>query len=481
MANMDNTRWSISLCSIVALAAACTTGPVADDARPVPAPGKADGQTSGLPMISEYAEATFGHNKAIELFNPLPFAVSMDDCSVRVFSNGRETTNRVIGLQGVVMPPNGTAVVCNSQATEIDGCDVSSGSLSYNGNDAITLACDFGSGPRTLDVVGIVGDNPGSQGWSAGDASTRNQTLRRACTQPAGDDVFDGAQWVAAGADVFDGFGEHTLCDGPVEPACSQGPEVIGSSSVALLAGEDERFDVLETHVLFDNFTAQAQNLLLQAASQFLLEADQLTDAASALAGVAREGSGRVEFFTIHDTTSGVDFDAVRYYANDATSHSAVAVHGTPERVALSFDGEFFGCDPIFCEDGELSRVFYEQLDENDEPVDRFEIVDHQTILGVFNGRFGVLRSDDAPTLLSAAWEAHGGTPGTSSEVLEQLARQNAGPITYHFIAGPTEDLEGVTFVSDDGTRGMLAVEDSVDPELLTADGTVTSCAAPPQ
>lgn len=469
-----------------ALSACELEGATGEAARPVPAPSKADSLTSGLPMISEYVEASFGNNKAVELFNPLPFAVSMDDCEVRVFSNGRTTARRV-GLEGVVMQPQGTAVVCSAGATAFDHCDVSHGSLSFNGNDAVELACDFGSGPTTLDVIGVVGEDPGSAGWSVGGSApvgTRDQTLRRSCSTHAGDDTFTASQWEAAGADAFDDLGAHELCtiDEPdVGPACSQGDDVLGASAAAIFGGQDPRFEVDLEHTLFDNFTPLTQALLLEAASRFLLEADQLTDAASALAGVAREGSGQVERFTIRDTQTGLDFDAVRYFANDATSHSAVSLAGTQEPVAFSFDGEFSSCDPVFCNDGDLSLPFYEGLDENFEPDDRYEILLHETVLAAFERRSRVLRSDDDRTLLSAAFEAHTGETLTSSEALERIARDNAGPVTYYFVGGPTEDLEGVVFHMGDATdHGMLAVEDSTDVELLTQDGEVVFCAPPP-
>ena len=404
----------------------------------------------------------------------------MDACSVEVYSNGR-TTPRRISLEGIVMAPQGTALVCSKNASLLPSCDVETGSLSFNGNDAVALACDFGSGPRALDVVGVIGENPGSVGWAVEGGSTRNMTLRRRCSTVAGDDVFTPGQWIAAGVDMVDDLGDHALCDDPdPELACSQGDDVLGADSAAIFEGGDPRFVVDLEETLFDNFTPRTQTLLLDAASQFLLDADELTDAASALAGVAREGSGRVERFVVRDTDSGIDYDAVRYFANDATSHSVVYPVGSDDRAAFSFDGEFFGCDGVFCQGGELSRAFYEGLDEDFEPDDRFEVLSQQTVLAAFPRRNRVLRSDTDATLLTVGLHAHGGPALTSSGVLEQLARTNAGPITYWFVAGPTEDLEGVTFHTAEGDRGMLVVEDSHDVELLTQNGEVSFCAPPP-
>lgn len=445
--------------------------PVAEDKEEEPDP-----QASGLPMISEYAEATFGDNNAIELFNPLPFEVSLRDCSVRVFSDGRETTENVIDLEGVRMSPGGTTLICHSDATVFGDCDISTKLLAYDGNDAITLACNFDSGQRILDVIGGVGEDPGDEGWQAGEASTRDQTLRRACGQPGGDDPFDESQWVAVGPDAFSGFGEHTVCNEDASAECSQGSGVVGSSSSALFQGDDPRFDVLETQVLFDNFTPQTRAILRMEAFRNLLDVRFNADAAHVLAQVALAGPGSVEYFTVRDRY-GLEYDAVRYVAGHTTSYSAVVMHDTLELVARSQHGVFLDCEYADCFNGATPRTFYEQVDNVGNPTDEFELVEHRTILAAFEGRSRILRSDSDATLLSAAWEAHHGAPGTSSEIFEQLARQNAGPITYHAIAGPIDDLEGLTFVSNDGIRGLLAVQDSVVPELLTYDDTVITCA----
>ncbi len=462
--------------TLVILTAACDAGVTSDGgAVPVPAPGKADAVSAGLPMITEYAEPSVGNNKAIELYNPLPFAVSMDDCSLNVFFNGG-TNPRRISLQGVVMDPQSTAVVCHAGADDIEWCDLTSNSLAFNGNDAVALRCDFGGTDTTLDVFGVVGENPGSGGWEVGESRSRDVTLRRSCDVATGHDSFEPDQWRAAPANDFSHLGEFEPCE-ELEPACNQGEGVVGADADAIFGGEDPRFEVLVEDTIFGNFTPRNQELLLAAAAHFYFPDEEITDASSVVGAVARDGTGGIEVFSIRDNDSGLEYDALRYYANDATEHSVVFEAGGGE-VAFSFDGELFGCTDSFCSDGDLTLPVFEGMDEDEQPDDRFEILARTVVLGDGARVRRVLRRGDDPTLLTAAFEAHGLDALGSTELLEQLARDNSGPLTYYFIAGPTEDLEGVVFHLDGGLdRGLLAVEDSIDPELVTLDGRVISCA----
>lgn len=486
---MGSSTNKILAVTALGLVVGCDAGPADADVRALPAPGKADAQTSGLPMITEYIEASFGFNKGIELYNPLPFAVSMDDCTVRVFSNGRSEPNLRVSLEGSVMDAAGTLTVCHPSETAFGGCDVESGSLNFNGNDAVDLACDFGNGPVTLDVVGVAGDNPGSSGWVVDEAAgvrTRDMTLRRACSVDAGHDSFETVQWEAAGKDAFDDFGTHVVCDGEPTPqplACSLGEGILGGPAGAIWDGEHPEFGVDMHETVFANYTARTGEMLQEAYTHFasFSGGEDVQDPAEALAAVARDNTSEIAYFRILDTDTSVEYDAVRYRANDATWHSIVKIAGTDDTMAFSFDGEFFGCDPSFCSGGDVTRPFFEQLDEDFQPIDRYSVLEQTLVLDWFQRRDRVFRSGDDETLLTAAWAAHTGQQLSSTEVLEQIARDGTGTLVYEFITGPTEDYEGVVFTLDDATtHGMLAVEDSIDVEALTFDGEVIECAPPP-
>jgi hypothetical protein len=467
-------RVAASFLAIVTLCGACEGVESDDGAQPLPSPGKGDAVTSGLPFISEYVEGSVGYNKAVEIFNPLPFDASLDGCQLRIFSNGRTTSNLRVSLDGAEIERAGTLLVCHSRAEAIEGCDIESGSLSFNGNDAIDLACDFGDGAATLDVFGIVGEAPGG-GWAVDGATSKDQSVRRRCSVPAGHDAFVAAQWEAAGANAFGDLGRHELCDEQPEPAsCSLGEGVLGGPAAAILDGEDARFEVVIDQPVFRNTTERHRDLLLAAVLRFPSD-DEVTDVGDAVASIARQG-GRIETFTIRDTETGTDFDAVRYFANDATEHAIVVLAGEEDPVAFGFDGEFFECAPEFCTGGDLTRPFFQQLDEDFNPTDRYEILSNEVVLAAFERRNRVFRSTAQPTLLSVAWQEHFDEQRTSLEALESIAREGTGTLTYKFVSGPQEDYEGVVFQL--GTdHGMLVVEDSLDAEALTRDGEVVSCA----
>ena len=97
--------------------------------------------------------------------------------------------------------------------------DQTSGSLTFNGNDAVVLRSGGASG-TILDSIGVVGIDPGTE-WGTGLTSTVDNTLRRKATVKTGDinttDAFDPAtEWDGYAVDTFDGLGSHTNdCSGP--------------------------------------------------------------------------------------------------------------------------------------------------------------------------------------------------------------------------------------------------------------------------
>lgn len=162
-------------------------------------------------FISEYVEGS-SNNKAIEIINTGAQDVDLGQCELLRYSNGR-TDGVSIPLTGV-LAPDSVHVICNPSFSEADIalCDETSGSLSFNGDDAMELRC---SGV-TLDVIGQIGNDPGSQ-WGSGEASTQDNTICRKSSVTQGDadgsDAFDpAAQWVGFPRDTFSGLGNPDLC-----------------------------------------------------------------------------------------------------------------------------------------------------------------------------------------------------------------------------------------------------------------------------
>jgi len=191
----------------------CQAGECVEDVQPNPGP--MPGAMGAF--FSEYIEGS-GNNKAVEIYNPSAEPLNLMGCAVEVSVNGEDSPSRTIALEGAdanapELPASGTWVLCNSQAGDAlqPSCNQSSGSLSFNGDDAVSLVCN----DVLMDVIGEFGNDPGVE-WVVNGTSTLNQTLRRDCAIMSGDDngndAFDpSAQWLSFEQDTFDGLGSHCL------------------------------------------------------------------------------------------------------------------------------------------------------------------------------------------------------------------------------------------------------------------------------
>ncbi len=170
-------------------------------------------------FISEYIEADSGNEKYVEIFNGTGNAVDMTNYSLLMFVNG-STTPTVIALTGTVAN-NDVFVVGNSSATNTALIDLSSGSLTFNGDDAVALSNKTAGG--YVDVIGVIGTDPGTA-WGTDPTTTVNSTLVRKSGISAGDangaDAFDPAmEWDGyAGINVEDYLGSHTFDGGGGAP-----------------------------------------------------------------------------------------------------------------------------------------------------------------------------------------------------------------------------------------------------------------------
>jgi predicted extracellular nuclease len=191
----------------------------------------AQANTSEL-FFSEYAEASVGNNKVVEIYNGTGAAINLtaDVYNVQVCANGGACST-TINLSGIVADGD-VFVLANTGWVNAASADQTSGSLSFNGDDAVVLR----KGATIIDVIGQIGNDPGTE-WGTGLTSTADNTLRRKETICAGDaignDAFDPAiEWDGFADQTYGGFGAHTAdCSTPL-PALS----VAASASIA----EDE-------------------------------------------------------------------------------------------------------------------------------------------------------------------------------------------------------------------------------------------------
>ncbi|NOZ13363.1 MAG: hypothetical protein GXO69_06905 [Acidobacteria bacterium] len=173
-------------------------------------------QGQGL-FFSEYVEGS-SNNKAVEIYNNTGATVDLaaSNVTVEIYSNGHTYVGSTISLSGTVAD-KGVFVLANSNAgtTVLAAADQTSGSLNFNGDDAVVLKVNG----IVADCIGQVGYDPGSE-WGSGDCSTKDNTIRRKSTVCTGDtntgDAFDPSiEWNGYPKDTFDGLGSHTAnCSG---------------------------------------------------------------------------------------------------------------------------------------------------------------------------------------------------------------------------------------------------------------------------
>ncbi|WP_045687757.1 endonuclease [Hymenobacter sp. AT01-02] len=160
-------------------------------------------------FFSEYIEGSTGNTKVLELYNPSPAPISLDGLEIRLYPNGATTPTSTQALTGTIAPGD-VYVVANTGVTSTvvqAQTDLQSSVNFFNGDDAIILF----DGTDTLDVIGVVGQQPNS-GWTVTGGTTVNNTLVRKATVSGGQKRWSlaAADWQALGADVYTNVGRHS-------------------------------------------------------------------------------------------------------------------------------------------------------------------------------------------------------------------------------------------------------------------------------
>jgi len=158
-------------------------------------------------LLSEYVEGS-SNNKAVEIY--ANEASTLDGCELRFFFNGGVDPASV-ALEGSLAAGQAYAVCTQELAVQIPPRCTRVASLRFNGNDAVSLACDG----VVIDSFGQVGNDPG-KAWGSGEATSVDHTLRRKCGAVAdaiADDAFDlSLAWDAFPADDFGDLGRR-VCE----------------------------------------------------------------------------------------------------------------------------------------------------------------------------------------------------------------------------------------------------------------------------
>jgi predicted extracellular nuclease len=169
-------------------------------------------------FISEYVEGS-SYNKYLEIFNGTRNTVDLSDYQIHIFSNGNGDLQKPrcnIKLSGLLEYTK-VFVVAHSKATLYSGPQLKTGSLNFNGNDAIGLYKI--SEKKYVDVFGAIGVDPGTKGWNVDGKSTvdatlvRKENIRRGATISENKDNFNtlADEWEAFEKDNVENLGSHSL------------------------------------------------------------------------------------------------------------------------------------------------------------------------------------------------------------------------------------------------------------------------------
>ncbi len=174
-------------------------------------------------IISEYVEGS-SNNKYLEIYNNTGSDVDLGDYDIRIYANGSSSVTSTINLSGTLSNQD-VYVIAHSSASEWSGTpDLSTGSLSFNGNDAVALY----DGTSNIDVMGTIGS---SATWAENTTLVRNDDI----TSP--NSTYTTSEWTEYSEDDVSHLGSHTMtcsCEEPTTHSSSLSFSSIGTTSMDL-------------------------------------------------------------------------------------------------------------------------------------------------------------------------------------------------------------------------------------------------------
>ena len=221
-------------------------------------------------FFSEYIEGG-SDNKAVEIANLTLSDIDLSTYDVQIYFNGSASAGQTFTLTGTLAAGDVFVLAHTSSEDPIlNVADMTSGSVQFNGDDAVVLR----NNGVIIDSIGVIGEDPGSY-WSGGDVRTQNRTLVRKSSVTEGDsdayDAFDpSVEWDAYAQDTFDylGFYGTGNDDGGNASLGICGDEatyisaVQGSGDSSPLSGQSVIVEAIVTHVTpaLDGFWIQEES-----------------------------------------------------------------------------------------------------------------------------------------------------------------------------------------------------------------------------
>lgn len=160
-------------------------------------------------FFSEYIEGS-SYNKALEVYNPTETAIDLSDYKISIAFNGADEAAGSFVLTGTLAPADVFVISHPSADAAINDVADMTSSLLFNGDDAIWI--EKISTADTLDIIGIIGNDPGTS-WTVSGGNTRNHTLVRAVSVQQGNVDWDMAsvEWNAFPSNTTSYIGAHTM------------------------------------------------------------------------------------------------------------------------------------------------------------------------------------------------------------------------------------------------------------------------------
>ncbi|MES2557049.1 MAG: T9SS type A sorting domain-containing protein [Bacteroidota bacterium] len=174
-------------------------------------------------FFSEYLEGS-SNNKAIEFYNPLNVTVDLDDYVVYRYNNGSPIPTDSLFPQGT-LAPGAVYVAGNPSAVAaiLAVSDTLHTITFFNGDDAMELV--HRPTGTSLDVIGIIGNDPGTN-WPVGSGATSEFTLVRQFAYTDGETnwAISATEWdvyPASAANPFIGSHSGAPCCAPTTSSFS--------------------------------------------------------------------------------------------------------------------------------------------------------------------------------------------------------------------------------------------------------------------
>jgi len=157
----------------------------------------AGGNASDL-FISEYVEGA-SYDKVIEIYNGTGASIDLSGYYLKIYFNGSTTPGGAINLSGTLSEGD-TYIVAHTSAnsTILALADMTSGSLTHNGNDAVGLF----NGTTLVDVVGPIGDD---SNWGI------DVILQRKSDASVPSTTYSSADWNTLAIGTWTTLGSHTF------------------------------------------------------------------------------------------------------------------------------------------------------------------------------------------------------------------------------------------------------------------------------